>query len=253
MNNFTMPPSFPDESFKQFGKSASLLFPGILSDENFDDPNQRQQHFSRAFQAVMYRYRACSESNQEFISLVDDASELWKEWTDDEEHNYKIEKAVYQFFMAGLSVFESYGFCLYFVGNTLAPPLFPHINKLKCINLHATSKSFAQAFPAASITQLLTKLLERPEFKKVGSLRNIFAHRVTGRRNIRGYSKYIDGMHTETREEVWSVTGSNETLIFDRNLVQRQFDDITGLLTALIAAALEFINEQVWNVPSGQG
>ena len=64
--NFSVPPTFPQDTFQEFGKLASKFFPAVLSDENRDDPFQKQQHFERAWLAVRYRYRASSEQNEAF-------------------------------------------------------------------------------------------------------------------------------------------------------------------------------------------
>jgi hypothetical protein len=57
--------------------------------------------------------------------LLVNASNLWREWSAaDGEQNYKLEKTLYQFFMSSLSVFESLGFCLYFVGHRVCPQHF---------------------------------------------------------------------------------------------------------------------------------
>jgi hypothetical protein len=80
----------------------------------------------RSSQAVGYRYLACAECNEDFKALFVNAPERWREWNDDPEHSYKLERCLYTFFMNGLSVFESLAFCLYFVGGTIRPELFPH-------------------------------------------------------------------------------------------------------------------------------
>src|SRR5438445_592224 len=46
---------------------------------------------------------------------------------------------------------------------------------------------------------------------------------------------------TQTREEFWRVLGSDEALLYDEGLIQRPFDEVTHLLTTLIAASLEFV------------
>lgn len=114
--NFVPPKEFPQELYQEFGKCASELFPALLSDEALNDPLQRRHQLDRAWQAVRFRYRACCEANEEFKSLFANASELWREWNMDEEHSYKMERCLYIFFTNGLSVIESFGFCLYFIG-----------------------------------------------------------------------------------------------------------------------------------------
>jgi hypothetical protein len=235
--NFSMPPTFPQNTFQEFVKRASTFFPTILSDEDLSDPVQERQHFERAWLAVRYRYRACSEYNEEYKALLANASDLWREWSADEEQNYKLEKSLYQFFISGLSVFESLGFCLYFVGSTVCTKHFSFVSNPKHITLAVTSKAFTDAFPHASITNHLAELSRDTEYRKIDAIRNILAHRLIGRRNV-----HVDiTVHADVRKEYWRVLGSDEELIFDEGLIQRHLDGITSLLTTLISASLEFV------------
>jgi hypothetical protein len=184
-----MPTEFPEIQFRAFGIGASGFFPRLLSDEDLYDPLERRRHFERACQAVRYRYRLCAECNDEFKALLANASELWRAWSADEEQNYKLERCIYVFFMSGLSVFESFGFCLYFLGNALRPTDFPHVGKPKRITLGATTKAFTAAFPQAEITRCLANLLRKPEFTSIDAIRNILAHRLSGRRGIQSFTR----------------------------------------------------------------
>jgi hypothetical protein len=237
----SMPFTFPHVTFQKLGKSSAEFFPDVLSNGYLADPLQRRQHYDRALLAVCYRYRACSEYNDAFKAMLVNASELWREWGGDEEQNYKIEQNLYQFFMSGLSVIDSLGFCLYFLGSMVHPKHFPLTSKPRHITLMATGSAFAVAFPDTLITDHLKGLLADAGFLSLREIRNILSHRLTGRRSI--YETFtIDskGISTE-KEEVWHVSGSDENLIFDEGLIQRHFDYITRVITALISAALEFL------------
>jgi hypothetical protein len=239
-----MPPTaFPELQFQSFGIGASAFFPKLLSDEDLNDPLERRRHFERAWQAVRYRYRLCAECNDEFKALLTNASELWRAGLSDEEQNYKLERCIYVFFMSGLSVLESFSFCLYFLGNILQPNEFPHVGKPRGITLAATAKGFTTAFPQAAITRHLSELLQKPEFTTIDEIRNILAHRLSGRRSIQSWgTTHPDGTHTHTQEETWYLPGSDEKLIFDEELIQRHLDEIACLLTTLALAALKFIS-----------
>jgi hypothetical protein len=240
----TLPPSFPTDKFQEFGLLASVFFPKILSDEDLNDPLQRQLHFNRSWMAVAYRYRACAEHNEEFKTLLRDASELWKEWGADEEQNYKLEKCLYGFFTNGLSVFESLGYCLYFIGAALRPGDFPHVQEPKKITLDRTAKAFKIAFPNLSITNRLAALPQEPEFKRLDAVRNILAHRLGGRRHVRGQGvMHSDGTFTHTREEFWYIPGSSDAMAFDDEMIQRCLDGLTGLLTSIVGASTEFTRD----------
>lgn len=104
--SFMMPLAFPGDAFNEFGKLASKLFPSRLSDEDIEDPFQKQPHFQRTWLAVRYRYRSCSEHNEEFkvilsAAMADDA---WREWSKGEEHHCRLEQFLCHFFMNALSV-----------------------------------------------------------------------------------------------------------------------------------------------------
>lgn len=248
--NLSMPSTFPHDIFQEFAKFAGNFFPDILSDENLCDPFQKRQHFERALLAVCYRYRACSEYNIAFKALFSNTSDLWREWGADEEQNYKVEQCLYHFFMNGLSVFESLGFCLYFVGSMIDPKHFPEVSSPRRIKLETTVSKFEAGFPNALITNNLRELLKNSMFTEIRAIRNILAHRLSGRRNIRSYGNIdSDGTYTHTRKEVWHIPVSNEELVFkelvfDEELIQRYFDEVTRLLTTLISASLEFVKSQ---------
>lgn len=238
--NLAMPVTFPIDEFRAFGVAANTFLPKLLSDEDLNDPLARKRHFDLAWQAVRYRYRGCSESNEEFRTLLANPSELWRAGWDDEELMYKLERCIYVFFMSGLSVFESLGFCLYFLGGALRPSDFPHIANPKKINLTVTSEAFTAAFPDATISSSLAELLRKLEFVTVHEIRNLLAHRLSGRRSVctssdgRGYK----------RKEGWHIPGSSEEQEFDRDMLQRHMSEITAMLTVLTAAAREFAESQ---------
>ena len=245
--NFDLPPAFPQVEFLEFGKLAATFSPASLSDEDLNDLLQRQLHFQWAWRAVCYRYRACAEQNVAFNSVFDKAmsSDLWCEWSADEEHNYQLEQCLYGFFMNALSVLESFGFCLYFVGAMIDAGNFPKINSPKGITLKTTLAAFEAAFQNSSVTLNLAAMAKDPGFTRIDTIRNLLAHRIAGKRNTRCFgASHSDGTYTERREELWYIPGLNEEVFFDKQLVQRHLDDVTRLLTALTLASLEFVKSQ---------
>jgi len=237
-----MPQTFPKEIFQEFAETAGNFFPEILSDDNLSDTFQKREHFQRAWLAVCYRYRACSEHNESFKIILANTSDLWREWGADEEQNYKLEQCLYHFFMSGLSVFESLGFCLYFVAGMIDPQKFPYVSDPRKITLKTMVSALEAGFPDSAITKNFRDLLNNATFTQVDDIRNILAHRLTGRRNVHSYGNTdSDGVYAQTRKEIWHIQGSDKELLFDEGLIQRYFDEITELLTGLISAALEFV------------
>ena len=242
--DISMPSSFPQIEFRAFGLAAQAFFPKILSDDDLNDPLERRRQFDWAWQAVRYRYRLCFECSEEFKFLLANASESWQSLAGDEELTYKLERCIYIFFMGGLSIFESFGFALYFLGSTLQPSAFPYIARPKKITLDATAKAFLAAFPKAVITQRLSELAQKPEFTALDGVRNILAHRLSGRQSMRSWSTlHRNGSYESTTEENWHIPGSKEKLTFNGEMLQRLLDAITALLTALVSASREFAEQ----------
>jgi hypothetical protein len=241
--DIAMPPAFPADEFRAFGLAASSFFPPILSEQSLYDPLERTTHFNWSYQAVLYRYRICAETADEFKTLLCDASDEWREgwfgW--DENLNYKLERCIYVFFMSALSVFESFGFCLYFLGSALKRSDFPFCDSPKKITLTATSAAFAKTFPHTEIASRLADLLQTPDFTSVDAFRNILAHRVSGRRSIQvSTTVHSGGAVTPTRKETWHIPGSLVALEFNEQMLHTYLAQLTVQLLSLVTAARDF-------------
>jgi len=239
---FTMPASFPEAEFRAFGIAASNFFPGLLSDEVLYDPQEKRRHFDLSWQAVRYRYRSCAECSEEFKALVDSPSEMWQAGWGDEELTYKLERCIYIFFMSALSIFDSFALSLYFLGNAIQAAAFPDVAAPRKITRASTHKAMSAAFTADPITGLLGNLPNDARFKAIDQIRNLLGHRISGRRSVRSSGTLQkDGSHTtDFHEETWHIPGAAGKLAFDRDMLQRHLDDITGLLSSLAVAARTF-------------
>ena len=240
-----MPPAFPSAEFRGFGQAASNFFPALLSDEALFDPQEKRRNFDWSWQAVRYRYRSCAECQDEFRALLTNASEEWRAGLLDEELTHKLERCIYLFFMSAQSVFDSFAYCLYFLGHAIQPGAFPAVANPRTINWAVTAKAYAAAFPQAKITGLLTAPADDTGFRTIDLVRNIVGHRICGRLSIAASSStHADGTHTEWREDTWALLGAAGKLFFDDDLLQRHLDEITRLLTPLASAARDFIRNQ---------
>lgn len=237
-----MPPEFPDKELRAFLRAADKFFPALMTDEALFDPQEKRRHFEWSWQAVRYRYRSCAECQDEFKALLANASETWRVGWGDEELTYKLERCIYMFFMSGLSIFDSFAFCLYFLGHAMQPGAFPDVAKPRNINRRVTGKAYGAAFPQARITGLLAALPDDAGFSTIDAVRNLVGHRISGRRSISASSTtHADGTRTDWREETWALPGVAGKLMFDEELLQRHLGDITRLLTSLASAACEFV------------
>ena len=247
MPDILMPLSFPELEFRAFAL-ASICFPMLMASEATNDQKETKRHFDWSWQAVRYRYRSCAECNQEFKALLADSSQLWQSGWGDEELLYQLERRIYLFFASALSVFDSFAFCLYFLGSAIRPSEFLLISKPRKITRKQAAEAFSTVFPQTSISDLLTSLQSDPNlttndarFVNIDAVRNVVGHRISGRRVVRGWgTTHLDGTHTQCREETWHLPGATETLMFDEEMLQRHLDDITNLLNPLVSAARQF-------------
>jgi hypothetical protein len=240
--DIVMPPAFPSTEFRAFLQAATKFFPTLLSDAALSDPQEKRRNFDWSWQAVRYRYRSCDECQDEFRALLANASEEWRAGCADEELTYRLERCIYLFFMGALSVFDSFAYCLYFLGNAIHPSAFLAVANPRTINRAVVAKAYSGAFPKEKITGLLTALADDTAFRSIDLVRNLVGHRISGRRSIAASgTTHADGTRTEWREERWHLPGAAGKLVFDEQLLQRHLDDITRLLMSLASAAHKFV------------
>lgn len=240
--DISMPAEFPMQTFRAFGIAGSRFFPAVGSQESFSDQFERTTHFNWSWQAVRYRYRTCSECANEFRKLVGSAGEGWLTGTEqNEELTYRVEACIYLFFVSALSVFESLGFCLYFLGAGLQPVAFPLIKNPKSITLKRTADAYKSAFPHATISKRMSELLTSREFCRIDLIRNLLAHRLSGRKSVRGWTRVEKDTIVESRSEItWHIPGSTENLEFNQEMLQVEFRRLTRKLRPLLASAKSF-------------
>jgi hypothetical protein len=145
-----MPCAFPNAEFRAVAQAAAQFFPAFLSDADLSDPRERRRNFDWSWRAVRYRYHSCAECQDEFRALLAGASEEWRAGLLDEELTYKLERCIYVFFMSALSVFDSFAYCLYFLGNVIQPGAFPDVATPRKITRRATTRVYSAAFPTSN-------------------------------------------------------------------------------------------------------
>jgi hypothetical protein len=128
-----------------------------------------------------------------------------------------------------VSVFDSLALCLYFLGNAIKPAAFPDVQNPRKITRPSTQEAMSAAFPNDAITGLLASLGQDARFTTLETIRNLLAHRLSGRRTTRSSGTlHEDGTYTtDLHEETWQ-------------LLARHLADITDLLSLLTVAAKTF-------------
>jgi hypothetical protein len=242
--DMAMPSTFPAAEFRAFGLAATRFFPEYPTPNGpaVFDRHANRRHFEWSWRAVRYRYRGCTECEVEFRALIANADEGWRAGLRDEELTYKLERCIYTFFMSALSIFDSFAFCLYFLGHAVRPVSFPGAAKPRAITRIATTKAYRAAFPQATVTRLLAALASDAAFRTIEDVRNLVGPRISGRRSVRvSDTTHADGTYLEDwREDTWALPGAPGALAFGEDMLQRHLDDVTRWLAALSSAAREF-------------
>jgi hypothetical protein len=179
-----------------------------MSGDNRFSKTPTQSRWS--WQAVRYRYRSCAECADEFKALLANPAPRWESCFGDEELTYKLERCIYVFFVSVLSIFDSFAFCLYFVGNDMRPKAFPFVAKPRKITLPATYNAMLVEFPHDGTTVALDGMSKDARFATINAVRNLLAHRLSGRRTMRTSStRQLDGTFTQDfHQENWHIPGS---------------------------------------------
>ncbi len=237
-----LPRSFPLKTFRRFGIRARKFLPVPHSREWYVDRHDRTPHFDSSWQAVRYRYRSCVETAREFRFLVANAGERWIDAMElNEELTYSVEKCIYAFFGNALSVFDSFAFCLYFLGNGVRPLGFKLVGTPERITIKETAKAYNSEFPSANISFLLGNLLTNSDFKRLAAIRNVLMHRLAGRKTVQASSVVSKGKILQYRKDVlWHIPGCAETVRFSKDTLHRELRLITKELRSLINAADQF-------------
>ena len=137
---------------------------------------------------------------------------------------------------------ESLAFGLYFIGNALSSPHFPHVGKPKQITLGKVRDASAKAFPASALCGELRRLMKDEKFVRLTDIRNVLTHRLSGMRNIRSSGiTYPDGRYEQTTAQVWYLAGADIERTFDRGMTERRLDGLNALISTLIPACAAFV------------
>ena len=207
------------------------------------DPLWRK-HAENAWRAVCYRYRFCVECNDEFKRLIqkraaqlaDDASPRSRG-----ADMYELERCIFSFFVSSVSIFDSLGFCLYFVGAIIRSSSFPLTLHPRKINLSETAKALSAAFPKQTITNLLSKLSKDKRFTELKAIRDILTHRLTGGSFVQMAFDPRTG-EGKTLGPRWQLAGIERHFDLNEDHLQVHLNGLTDLLTCLMAASIVFVD-----------
>lgn len=170
-----LPEDFPQEAY------AAIQNRMCVGPDLGEAHPEARREFTGGWNALRYRYLACSEHDRDFTALIR------KQHTDPD--RYGEERALYGFFVTGQSAIESLFYGLYALASVLRSDKFPIRDQdPRNIKWDHTAQRFGSSFPGEALTGALTELAGSTEFEDWRKQRNILAHRATPGRGI-----YIGG------------------------------------------------------------
>ncbi|MCK5491166.1 MAG: hypothetical protein KAI67_04965 [Candidatus Pacebacteria bacterium] len=205
-------------------KYESIHF--ILSNKYAE--RKEYEHFSGAWNAVSYRYKATIDHGEDFIKLL----KLYGT-APQPEKRYLQEQTLFNHFSSCFSVFESMCYGFFAIGSIVSPEYF-FINDSadqRKISPETTKKTYQKAFPNEQITETLIELIADSEFEKIRNTRNILTHRAAPGRKI-----YLNIGEDESLPTEWKL--NNKPL--NEFIVKSNEDNMKRLLNNLLNAGEEF-------------
>lgn len=183
--------------------------------------NNVYEHFSGAWNALSYRYKATTDHGKDFIELLN-----LHGTTPPPEERYLQEKALFDHFSSCFSIFESICYGFFALGSIIDPIKFAINNPedQRKISPEKTEEMFRKVFPSEEITKALTKLISDTGYKEIRNTRNILTHRISPGRKV-----YVNIGKEESPQTEWKLNNKplNETIIkLNENTVKIILDNL---------------------------
>lgn len=186
------------------------------------------EHFSGAWNAIAYRYKATIDQGGDFVKLL----KLYGT-APQPEKRYLQEQALFNHFSSCFSVFESMCYGFFAIGSIVSPEYFS-INDpadQRKISPETTKRTFQKAFPDEQITKTLIELIDDSEFENIRNTRNILTHRTAPGRKI-----YLNIGEDESLPTEWKL--NNKPL--NELIVKSNEDNMKRLLNNSLTAGEMF-------------
>ena len=158
----------PDDfEYKSYEAISSLV--GPLKDSH----ELQWKEFATAWQGVANCFRACAEHDDAFTRSIK------KNAAPQQPERYYQERALFGFFVNGLSVVESTCYGLYTIGSMLKEQYFPikTAGNKRRIKPERTADLFRTTFPNEGISCTLNAVIGSQEYDDWKEYRNVLVHR----------------------------------------------------------------------------
>lgn len=158
-------PDFPDSSYESTRNQVA---------SKLQNPSHLLDQFLGAWNAVLYRFLACAEHDDQFIVSIQRAGN-----SPQTVERYNQERELFNFFVNGLATIESLCYGLFAIGSALDVAKFPitSTEDMQAINPQKTAKQFQAAYPSEKLSVAIKAVVDSNEYKEWKDIRNVLAHR----------------------------------------------------------------------------
>lgn len=218
-NGLLVPSDFPTAPYESIYSAV----------EAYQAGHPLYEHHSGAWNALAYRFRAMTDSGEAFATLMKSHGSAPKP-----EERYLQEKALFDFFSAGFSVFECAFYGLYAIGAFLKQEIFvlSSARDQQQVSPAKTRDAFTKAFPADPILSAFAALFADPKYQEWREIRNVLTHRTAPGRRI-----YVSIGDDDAPPAEWKVNNSP----LDSSIVSNGRRELSRLLTGLLTAGADFV------------
>jgi hypothetical protein len=199
-------------------------------------------HFSGAWNAIAYRFISCARSDETFRASLQLAGT-----STSHSERYRQEDSLFDFFVKGLAVIESFFYGLYWLGSMSDSAPFPILmgNGLRDITVDMTIKKYTQklktgllvsSFGRIACKDVSNKWKNTLEYEEWKDVRNILAHRAAYGRVVNAGNA---GNHLT--EDLWKV----RNIPFNAELTTTKRQWLASTLRDLMKGAEDFANSNL--------
>lgn len=214
-NGIEMPISFPVSQYESIYKIVTT------------------EHFSGAWNALAYRFRASVDHKDAFISSVREHGS-----TPPPEMRYSQEKILFDFFSSSFSAIEALFYGLYAIGTFISPSHFSLSSERdqQGVSPSKTQKTYAKAFPNDVILTSFSNLFSDSSFQQIREIRNILTHRTAPGRRM-----YVSIGNEDAPATEWKLNN----VPIDESITENATQDLSRLLISLLSASEEFVKRNI--------
>gem|GEM_PF-1496508 len=222
-NGLVMPSEFPTSLYES-------IFHHLVSLKSSD---RLWEHFSGSWNALGYRFRACIDYRDTFISYIEKFGS-----TPPPEERYLQESVLFNFFSSAFSVLEATFYGLYVVGAFINPTYFllSTARDQQAVTPYSTQKAYAKTFPNDPILITLSNLFNDQRYRQLREIRNILTHRTAPGRRM-----YVSIGGPEALATEWKLNDVR----MDGSIVINGMKDLSDLLAELLTAYNKFTVQNI--------